>query len=338
MPKTISWAQPDLPASSHEPYGSDSPTGDIARHNSPLISVIIIFFNADRFISEAIESVLAQDFKNFELILVDDGSTDGTSALARTYAEQMPDKISYLEHEGHLNRGMSASRNAGLQRARGDYASFCDADDVWVPTKLSEQLDVFKRHPELGAVCGSFICWRSWMGGRDEIVLSGHVQNVPVHPPAACLAIDPVGHAVAPCIDFLVRRDLALQLGGFEDYFTGMYEDQAFLAKVYLAAPVYFSSRVWLKYRQHSDSCMAVTERSGRHRLARRDFLEWLATYVRSLPSLEPAGLEPAIDRALMRYRRPWLYFLLALPRRLIKRIVRAKEFGSAALTRLFSQ
>ena len=96
------------------------------------------------FIREAIESVLAQDFTDFELILVDDGSTDGSSALARGYAENFPGKISYLEHANHRNRGMSASRNLGIRHALGAYISFCDADDAWIPGKLSEQLAIFR--------------------------------------------------------------------------------------------------------------------------------------------------------------------------------------------------
>src|SRR5205809_3316024 len=77
----------------------------------PLVSGTIIFLNAERFIDEAIQSVLAQTYENWELLLVDDGSTDGSTAIARSYAERYPAKIRYLEHPGHKNHGMSASRN-----------------------------------------------------------------------------------------------------------------------------------------------------------------------------------------------------------------------------------
>ena len=110
----------------------------------PPVSVITIFLNADRFMREAIESILAQDFTNFELILVDDGSTDGSTHLARQYTNKFPKKILYLEHEKHVNKGMSASRNLGIQHARGAFITFCDADDVWMPGKLTEQLKIFQ--------------------------------------------------------------------------------------------------------------------------------------------------------------------------------------------------
>jgi glycosyltransferase involved in cell wall biosynthesis len=323
-----------LPVVAPELQNQPSSRVNIEAGAAPLVTVITIFLNADRFIREAIESVLAQDFTNFELILVDDGSSDGSSAFARGYAERFPEKISYLEHENHDNKGMSASRNLGIRHSRGAYITFCDADDAWMPGKLSEQLEIFRIYPELGMVCSAANYWRSWMGGDDQVVLSGHVQNIPLRPPAACLAVDPLGGAVAPCNDLLVRRDVILQVGGFEDHFTGMYEDQAFLAKVYLATPVYFSSQVSLNYRRHPNSCMAVAERGGHYDAARRHFLEWLAEYVRALPAPRPVGVEAAIRRALMAYRHPWLYFFLTFPTRGAGRIRRELQFAWSALTR----
>src|SRR5216684_3354263 len=101
--------------------------------NRPLTSVIMIFLNAEKFIQEAIESVFAQGYDSWELLLVDDGSTDSSTVLALRYAEQYPVKVRYIEHEGHQNRGMSASRNLGIRHAQGEYLAFLDADDVWLP-------------------------------------------------------------------------------------------------------------------------------------------------------------------------------------------------------------
>jgi glycosyltransferase involved in cell wall biosynthesis len=125
------------------------------RPDAPRVSVIIIFLNGERFIEEAVESVLSQDFDSFELILVDDGSTDGSTAIARTYAEQHPHRVRYVDHPDHANRGMSASRNRGLGVARGEYVAFIDADDVWSPNKLTEQVAIMDAHPEVGMLCGA---------------------------------------------------------------------------------------------------------------------------------------------------------------------------------------
>ena len=105
-------------------------------NGAPLVSAIIIFLDGEKFIAEAIESIIAQTMTDWELILVDDGSTDGATEIAKRYAREYPGKISYTEHPGHENRGMSASRNAGLRLARGKYVGFLDADDIWMPEHL----------------------------------------------------------------------------------------------------------------------------------------------------------------------------------------------------------
>src|SRR5437763_4919692 len=89
-----------------------------------LLTLFIIFLNAERFLDEAIGSVFAQTYREWELLLVDDGSTDKSRNIAEHYAEQYPDKVRCLEHEGRQNRGMSASRNLGIAHAKGEYIAF----------------------------------------------------------------------------------------------------------------------------------------------------------------------------------------------------------------------
>src|SRR5688572_12435956 len=106
----------------------------------PLVSIIIIFLNAADFLREAIESVLTQTYENWELLLVDDGSSDGSTAIASGYVTQYPEKLRSLEHPNHDNFGMSASRNLGIRHAKGQYIAFLDADDVWMSDKLAHQI------------------------------------------------------------------------------------------------------------------------------------------------------------------------------------------------------
>src|SRR5215467_13265615 len=133
----------------------------------PMVSAIIIFLNAEKFLSEAIDSVLGQTFHDWELLLVDDGSTDGGSAIARRYSQKYPVRVQYLEHPSHTNRGMSASRNLGIKHARGEYIAFLDADDVWLPHKLSEQVALLEAHPDVGMTYGHALIWSSWTGSRE---------------------------------------------------------------------------------------------------------------------------------------------------------------------------
>lgn len=268
---------------------------------APKVSIICAFLNAERFLGEAIDSVLGQDYAAFELILVDDGSTDSGTAIARGYAERFPDQVRYLEHPGHSNRGASPSRNLGLREARGEYIAFIDSDDVWRPGKLSEQLSIMRANPRIGMLCGQVNYWSSWAGGPDKLVPTGNKRDGLSQPLETILELYPLGDAHAPCpSDVMIRRAI-LDDRPFEEQFIGpaqIYEDQVFFVKAYLAAPVYFSSKVWLDYRQHPDSCVSVVVRDGLYGSVRRDFLNWFADYVAERPIPEAHRIMKSIERA----------------------------------------
>ena len=110
--------------------------------SGPLVSVIMPFLNAAPFLEEAIESVRAQTYANWELLLCDDGSTDGSSEIARRYASLDPSRIRHLTHDDGATHGASAARNLGLRRVRGELVALLDGDDVWLPHKLEEQVAI----------------------------------------------------------------------------------------------------------------------------------------------------------------------------------------------------
>ena len=290
------------------------------------MSVISIFYNASAYLAEALDSVLAQSFQDFELLLVDDGSTDTSSEIARGYSHRDPARIRYLQHPGKANRGMSAARNLGLSEARAEFVAFIDADDRWAAEKLTEQVDLLDRLPGTDAVCGTVRYWQSWGGGKDRIVPTGHVQNQPVPPPQASLAVYPLGRAPAPCpSDLMFRRSAVLDVGGFEESFTGslqLYEDQAFLAKFYLEKVIYFADSIWLDYRIHSESCMSGVQREGRYGEVRRHFLEWFSEYLAGKTDERAATVRAAVDRALRAQRYSRLTDVL---RRSVQRLRKAR-------------
>jgi glycosyltransferase involved in cell wall biosynthesis len=283
----------------------------------------MIFYNAERFMDEAISSVMDQDMRDFELLLCDDGSSDGSTSIAKHWSAKHPATARYLQHEGHVNRGMSATRNLGLRSARGELIAFIDADDAWSSTKLTDQVALMDAMPEVGMVCGAVRYWRSWDGGEDIVVPTGHRQDSVIHPPETTLALYPLGAAAAPCpSDIIVRKSAVEEVGLFEEHFTGYrqaYEDQGFLAKLYLVRPVYFSSRVWLNYRQHAESIGATVGRQGAYDEVRRYFLTWFATYL-SLRPTTPAAVDAAVSRALRPYRHPRLNAALSLLARVLHR------------------
>jgi glycosyltransferase involved in cell wall biosynthesis len=269
---------------------------------APKVTVVSAFFNAAPFLGEAVQSVLDQGFDDWELLLVDDGSTDASSAVADWLASEHPGRIRRLEHSGQENRGAAASRNLGIAEARGELLAFIDADDRWRPNKLAEQIACFTQHPDVDAVFGAVNYWSSWNGGADRVVPSGHRWNQPVRPPEALLANYPLGSGGAPCpSDMMIKRSVAAALGGFEESFTGplqLYEDQAFFAKLFLASTVYFDERVWLDYRLHDNSCVARVTRQGGYAQVRQHYLRWLHAYVGSTAFSNHPELQEALSRA----------------------------------------
>jgi glycosyltransferase involved in cell wall biosynthesis len=110
--------------------------------NSTLISCIVPVYNGERYLGEAIESILKQSYRPIEIIIADDGSTDGTATIARRYGKQSR----YLRQN---NGGTAAARNFGLSASEGEFVAFLDADDLWPANKLDRQMARFRQRPEL---------------------------------------------------------------------------------------------------------------------------------------------------------------------------------------------
>ena len=115
----------------------------------PLVSVVMPVYNSELYLAEAIESILAQTFTDFEFIIVDDGSEDNSAAIIRQYAERDP-RIQLLRLEE--NRGHGAARNLGLAGAKGEYIAGQDSDDISLPERLGRQVRLLQSQPEIGAV------------------------------------------------------------------------------------------------------------------------------------------------------------------------------------------
>jgi glycosyltransferase involved in cell wall biosynthesis len=283
--------------------------------SKPVVSIIIPFLNAERFIQEAIESVFAQTYDHWELLLVDDGSTDGSTQIARQYAKQYSEKVHYLEHDGHQNWGVCASRNLGIRHAQGEYIALLDADDMWLPHKLARQVAILDSDAEAGMVYGATQWWHSWTGNpedlqHDNVPRLGVQPNTLFRPPTLLTLLYPLGHATAPVpSDLLLRREVVERIGGFEEDFRDMYqlyEDQAFLAKVYLSASVFVASECWDRYRLHPDSCDSVVMRAGQYHSVRLFFLKWLTENL-AKQQIKSPEVWKALKRALWPYHHPIL-------------------------------
>ena len=280
-------------------------------NSSPRVTCAIIFLNEERFLDEAIDSVLAQTFTDWELLLVDDGSSDGSALLARAFADRHPDKIRYLQHAGPTNQGKSASRNLGLKEARGELIAFLDGDDVWLADKLERQVALFESCPQAQFLCGATEYWHSWdgSGGEDKLRWTGEVDGRPaldegcLYPPTSLLRhFYPIGRGLTPSQSgFMVKRQLALDFGGFEDRFRSLFEDLLFIAKATMHGTTLISNDCFDRYRQHPDS--------SSHRASRAEwlaakglYLEWLRDYLRR-SGVHELSLTWRVRREILRCR-----------------------------------
>jgi glycosyltransferase involved in cell wall biosynthesis len=283
-----------------------------------LVSVVMIFFNAEAFIAEAIESVLAQTYPHWELLLVDDGSTDGSTAIAQKIERQHPRQARYLRPAGHTNGGMSAARNLGLRASRGEFIAFLDADDVFLPEKLEQQVSCLAAWPQAGMVYGTTLYWHSWTGqpadaARDRPrTLGVPVDRLYAPPELVRRFAQTTARTPATCAA-LIRRTAIQRAGGFDENFRGMYEDQVFFHKLCQHVPVFVESGCWSRYRQHPASHVAARLQSGAWQRDERPapdelkFLEWLEAYLAEQPVKDPATRRAVAER-LFPYRHPRLY------------------------------
>jgi len=177
--------------------GSDTP---------PEVSVITAAFNAAPFLEQTLTSALAQTFTDFELLLVDDGSTDDTPHIAEAFA-QMDSRIKVIRQR---NSGVAAARNLALARGRGALFAILDSDDVWLPTYLSEQVAILKHDPDISVLAGNAINLGGPLDGQPLLTCPGEPTLKHLSLKELICAEDSMS------IMAVFRRVVAETLGGFD--------------------------------------------------------------------------------------------------------------------------
>ena len=214
---------------------------------TPVVSIIIPAYNVANYIGEAIQSVLQQEFDSYEIVIINDGSTD-TPELERVLAP-FKDQIVYLKQE---NGGIAAARNAGLRVARGEYVALLDSDDVWFPFKLTHQLEYLKAN-SYDMVYGDAVLfgeskWKEGTTFMDNVPSIGKVSLESLLDLRATIVVSTV----------VVRKDLLIRSGGFDESDRNIPEDfDAWLRLAQLGARIGYERKVVAKYRYRSDSASA---------------------------------------------------------------------------------
>jgi len=167
----------------------------------PLASVIIPTFNRRALVAEAIASALAQEGADFELIVVDDGSTDGTEAALAPIRDQ-------LRFLSQTNRGVSAARNTGARVARGEWLAFLDSDDIWLPDRLCAQMAFVREHPET-RICQT---GEIWIRNGVRVNPCNHHRK-----PDGDVFLPSLQRCLVSPSAVMIRRDLFEAAGGFDE-------------------------------------------------------------------------------------------------------------------------
>lgn len=272
--------------------------------SSHLISVIIPTFNRAQCLETAVKSVLAQTFPDYELIVVDDGSTDNTPQVVQPYL----DRITYLICE---HRGKSAALNSALAACKGVWVAILDSDDEWLPRKLERQVETLQQYPECG-VCFTDVITK----GDPEIVGSAFVRRGKHFNGKSGILADPVDYVLnAPHAVYiqstLVRRELFAKTGSFNEALAAEDMDMMFRLALetgfaYVNEPLVVIDRT----PKRGDSIVELLERSMEVELGYKQavYEGWLAISHRL-----PTDVPDSIERKLAAVHDGWSnYYMFA--------------------------
>jgi glycosyltransferase involved in cell wall biosynthesis len=225
--------------------------------NAPRVTAIVPLYNTRAYLEQALDSALAQHYRDFEVVVVDDGSTDGSGEIASSYARRFPRRVRLLQQ---ANAGLPAARNTALQAGRGDYFALLDADDVWHPDHLALAMDAFDADPDLGLVHANI----------RRIDSDGRVLGVPQRhwrPDLDAYRTLALREEHVACPTAVFSREAVRQVGGFDPQFTHLgCEDRDLWLRIAERFRLRYLDHVAADYRVHARGMSRNRERMARAR------------------------------------------------------------------------
>jgi glycosyltransferase involved in cell wall biosynthesis len=214
--------------------------------NSPKVSVLTPVYNGADFLATALQSTLDQSFQDFEVMVVNDGSTDNSEQIAQSFSAKSPEQIKVFTQ---VNGGLCAARNRGIAEARGEYLALLDADDAWHRDHLARCVEVLDKHPEIGLVHANIR--RVDTQGNEVSVPLRHWRAHEAQPWRALFLRDE--HVSCPTAVF--RTSLVQQLGNFDMYFNKLgCEDRDMWLRIASVAGVHYLDDIQADYRLHNSN------------------------------------------------------------------------------------
>jgi glycosyltransferase involved in cell wall biosynthesis len=212
---------------------------------NPKVSVFIASYNHAPYLPECLDSILAQTYRDFEIVIVDDGSTDESPEIIRSYQRQYPDRVFYYTHPGHENKGISASCNLAISKSRGEYLAWIGSDDAWFLDKLELQVKLLDDFPQYGLVYG----YAQNMNESGKILprLIGKDITLDVNPLGCILQ-----SCSPPAMTIMIRRGCLEEVGLFDEDLVN--SDWELIIRISAHWKLGFIDKPLAKYRLHSSN------------------------------------------------------------------------------------
>lgn len=253
------------------------------------VSVVIPVHNGERYLAATLDSILAQTCPPLEIIVIDDASSDATPQILAAYAAH----LEVIRHDAAS--GPARARNEGIQRARGEYIAFLDADDLWEPEKLAQQLQFAAQHPGFGILTTDVL----WFDDDGTVLQTSLKQSYPVE--NGYIVEKLLRHNWITTSATLIPRDILLEVGGFDERPCRLGEDWVLWMQIASRYPVYFLDQVLTRRRVHADSLgHADPETSFRDLLRHLETLQQAIPQLRQRPELvREAAFEICLHRGI---------------------------------------
>ena len=254
---------------------------------TPQVSVIIPAYNSAIFISETLESVFSQLFKDFEVIIINDGSPD-TDALERSLQPWM-NRIVYVKQP---NRGPSAARNTGIGTARGEFLAFLDSDDTWLPEYLAEQMACLEKTPGLDVVCADTIFY-----GDSPLAGQTFLERSKLRGPVTFMDMLDVGNALTTsCV--VARKQAVVAAGAFDEGLRVAEDYELWLRLAHQGSAIERQWKVLAKHRVHGGSLAAEEDET------------WMAGHVAMAKKLQTKLQLSEEEKELLQRKLTWFQAL----------------------------
>lgn len=213
----------------------------------PLVTVIIPTYNRDYVLKRALLSAISQTYQNVEILVVSDASTDTTEEIVKSITDP---RIKYIYHE--KNRGLAAARNTGIKNSAGEYITFLDDDDEWLPEKISRQIGIFKNT----AAAIGLIFTNGFSEYENDYIVREKIPSGVIYDPHKDKFF-PLRILISPPTSWMIPKTIVTEIGYFDENMHNNWDDGDYFVRLAQAHPVYFLNEnlaIWHALGSHVNS------------------------------------------------------------------------------------